>query len=123
MKKNPPSTYVDGFVLCLPKTKLKAYAKVAAAAGAIWREHGALEYRECAADDMRAPGLTPFPQMAGAKRGEVVVFSWAVFKNRRARDAANKKIMADERLQAICSQNLFDYTRMAYGGFKVIVAA
>jgi uncharacterized protein YbaA (DUF1428 family) len=117
-----PTTYVDGFVLCIPKSKLKAYTQVASQAGEIWREHGALEYRECALDDMKAPGLTPFPKLAGAKRGEVVVFSWAVFKTRRARDAANKKIMADERLKGICSANLFDYTRMAYGGFKVIVA-
>jgi uncharacterized protein YbaA (DUF1428 family) len=116
-------TYVDGFVLCIPKRKLKAYVQIASQAGAIWREHGALEYRECAGDDMRAPGLTPFPKMAGAKRGEVVIFAWAVFKSRRARDAANRKIMADERLKSMCEKLLFDYTRMAYGGFKVIVAA
>jgi uncharacterized protein YbaA (DUF1428 family) len=116
------STYVDGFVLCIPKKKLKAYIKIATAAGKIWREHGALEYRECAADDMEAPGLTPFPKMAGAKRGEVVIFSWAVFPSRAQRDRANKKIMADPRMKEICAGMLFDYQRMAYGGFKTIVS-
>ncbi len=118
------STYIDGFVLCVPKTKLKAYIKVATVCGKIWREHGALEYRECALDDMKATGLTPFPKMAKAKRGEVVIFSWAVFKSRQHRDAANKKIMTDPRMQEImpAAGKLFDCSRMAYGGFKTIVS-
>ncbi len=118
------STYTDGFVLCVPKKNLKAYLKVAAQAGKIWREHGALEYRECVGDDMKVKGLLAFPKMAKAKPSEVVVFSWAVFKSRQHRDAANKKIMADPRLSEICdpANPTFDFKRMAYGGFKTVVS-
>jgi uncharacterized protein YbaA (DUF1428 family) len=118
------STYTDGFVLCVPKNKLKAYIKAATQAGKIWREHGALEYRECVGDDMKAPSMVPFPKLAQAKRGEVVVFSWAVFKSRKHRDQANKKIMADPRLAEMCetTSKIFDFRRMAYGGFKTIIS-
>ena len=118
------SQYIDGFVLSVPKNKLAAYQKIAAKAGKIWREHGALEYRECVGDDMEVKGMVAFPKLAKSKRGEVVIFAYAVFKSRKHRDAANKKIMADPRLTALCGDvsAIFDCKRMAYGGFKTIVA-
>ena len=115
--------YIDGFVLSIPQDKLAAYQKIATKAGKIWREHGALEYRECAGDDMAANDMVAFPKMAKAKPGEVVIFAYAVFKSRKHRDAVNKKIFADPRLAAMCGATgpLFDCKRMAYGGFKTIV--
>lgn len=117
--------YVDGFVIPVPKKNLKRYQSVAKKASKIWREHGALSYFECVGDDMKVKGLTAFPKLTGAKASEVVIFSWAVFKSRKDRDKANKAIMADPRVAAMCgeTQNLFDCKRMAYGGFKVIVQA
>jgi uncharacterized protein YbaA (DUF1428 family) len=117
------SQYVDGFVLSVPKDKLAAYKKLSTKAGKIWREHGALEYRECVGDDMEVKGMVAFPKLAKARPGEVVVFSYVVFKSRKHRDAANKKIMADPRLAAMCDETgaIFDSKRMAYGGFETIV--
>jgi uncharacterized protein YbaA (DUF1428 family) len=117
------SQYLDGFVLSIPKDKLAAYKKVATKAGKIWREHGALEYRECVGDDMEVKDMVAFPKLAKAKPNEVVIFSYAVFKSRQHRDAVNKKIMADPRLAAMCGATgaIFDYKRMAYGGFKTLV--
>ena len=117
------STYTDCFVLCIPKDKLDDYTKLATTAGHIWREHGALEYRECVGDDMDAKDMVAFPEMAKAGPDEVVIFAWAVFESREHRDATNKKIMADPRMAEMCGATgpLFDCKRMAYGGFKTIV--
>lgn len=117
------SQYIDGFVLSVPKDKLAIYRRIATKAGKIWREYGALEYRECAGDDMEAKDMVAFPKMAKAKPGEVVIFAYAVFESRKHRDAVNKKIMADPRLNAMATEvtGLFDCKKMAYGGFKTIV--
>ena len=117
------SQYIDGFVLSVPKGKLAAYKKIAKKAGKIWREHGALEYRECVGDDMKVKGMVAFPKLAKSKSGEVVIFAYARFESRKHRDAANKKIMADPRLAAMGGEvsAIFDCKRMAYGGFKTIV--
>ena len=117
------SQYIDGFVLSIPKDKLATYKKLATKAGNIWREHGALEYRECVGDDLEAKGMVAFPKLAKSKPGEVVIFAYAVFESRKQRDAVNKKIMTDPRIATICgaTSGIFDYKRMAYGGFKSLV--
>lgn len=119
------SQYIDGFVLTVPKKNLAAYKRIATKASKVWRDHGALEYRECVGDDMNIPGMVAFPKLTKAKPGEVVVFAWAVFKSRKHRDAANKKIMADPRLAAMCEEvkAVFDCSKMAYGGFTTLVHA
>ena len=115
--------YVDGFVLPVPKKNLAAYRRLAQKAGKIWKELGALEYRECAGDDLGVKFGTPFPRGIRAKRGETVVFSWIVYRSRAHRDAVNKKVMKDERIQKMCDPNSmpFDAQRMLYGGFEVLV--
>lgn len=118
--------YVDGFVLSVPKAKLAAYKKMASQAGKIWREHGALEYKECVGEDLASAKkhkMVSFTDLAGAKKTEVVVFAYVVFKSRAHRDKVNAKVMADERLKDACSGDIFDYTRMAYGGFDALVDA
>ncbi len=117
--------YVDGFVLCVPKKSLVAYRRLAQKAGKIWREHGALEYRECVGDDLKVKMGLPFPKLAKTKPGETVVFSWIVYKSRAHRDRVNAKVMKDPRLTASMDMNNmpFDCKRMAYGGFKVLVDA
>lgn len=117
--------YVDGFVLLVPKKNLKAYAKMAAASGKIWKEHGALEFRECVSDDMQVHCGIPFPQLAKAKPTETVIFSWIVFKSKAHRDKVNAKVMKDPRLNQMMEGEKmpFDPERMAYGGFKVLVQA
>ncbi len=119
------SQYIDGFVLTVPKKNLAAYRKIATKASKVWRDHGALEYRECVGDDMKVQGTVAFPKLAKAKPGEVVIFAYVVFKSRRHRDAANKKIMADPRIGAMCDEvkAVFDCSKMAYGGFKTLVHA
>ena len=116
--------YVDGYVLPVPKKNLQAYFRIAKKAGKIWREHGALEYRECAGDDLKVEGLLPFPRLAKVKNGETVVFSWIVFKSREHRNRVNAKVIKDPRLAAICDPKStpFDVKRMAYGGFKMMVS-
>ena len=117
--------YVDGFVLPVAKKNLKAYQKIASTACKVWMKHGALAYFEAAGDDMNVPGMVAFPAMAGAKPNEVVIFAWATFKSKVARDKANKKIMVDPQMVKLMAQMKakppMDYSRMAYGGFKVIV--
>ena len=115
--------YVDGFVLPVPKANLAAYRRMARKAGKVWIEHGALEYRECVADDVKPGKLTSFPQSVQLKDDEVVVFSWIVFTSRRQRDRINAKVMADPRLAEMMSgKNMpFDGRRMVWGGFKTIV--
>ena len=116
-------SYVDGFVLPVPARSLDAYKKLARKAGKIWLEYGALHYVECVADDVQPGKVTSFPQSVQLKKGEVVVFSWIVYRNRRDRDRINKKVMADPRLEAMADpKNLpFDAMRMFWGGFKPMV--
>jgi uncharacterized protein YbaA (DUF1428 family) len=116
-------SYVDGYVLAVPKKKVAAYRRMAMKAGKIWREHGALEFRECVADDVKPGKLTSFPQSVKLKTNEVVVFSWIVFKSRAQRDRVNKKVMEDPRLKDMMDPKAmpFDAKRMIYGGFKAIV--
>lgn len=115
--------YVDGFVLPLPKDKIDAYRRIARKANKIWRDHGALECRECIADDMDVKLGLPFPRMAKCKPGETVVFSWIVFKSRAHRDRVNAQVMKDPRMAKMMDAAAmpFDCKRMCYGGFKVIV--
>lgn len=115
--------YVDGFILPLPKRKLDEYRRGARKAGKIWIEHGALEYRECIAEDVKPGKVTSFPQGVKLKRGEAVVFSWIVFKSRAHRDKVNKKVLEDPRIADIMDADSmpFDGQRMVYGGFDVIV--
>jgi uncharacterized protein YbaA (DUF1428 family) len=115
--------YVDGFVLPVPKSKLGAYRRIAKKAGKIWREHGALEYRECVGEDLKVPWALPFPRGIKIKPGETVVFSWILYKSRAHRDAVNKKVMADPRLNADMNNMPFDVKRMMYGGFEIMVDA
>ena len=116
-------SYVDGFVLPVPKRKLAAYRRMAQKAGKVWRDHGALEFRECVADDVKPGKLTSFPQSVKLKKGETVFFSYIVFKSRAHRDRVNAKVMKDPRLNAMGDMKdmPFDVKRMIYGGFKVLV--
>ena len=115
--------YVDGFVLPVPTRNLDAYRRMARKAGKIWREHGALEYRECLADDVQVGEVTSFPRSVQLKRGETVVFAWIVFKSRAHRDRVNAKVMKDPRLAEMMDAKAmpFDAKRMIYGGFEVVV--
>jgi len=116
-------SYVDGFVLAVPKDNLAAYRRIATKAGKIWMEHGALAYWECAADDVPEGKVTSFPKSVKLKDGEVVVFSWIVYPSRAQRDRINKKVMADPRLASMMDPKSmpFDGKRMIFGGFKPIV--
>ena len=117
--------YVDGFVLALPKRKVKAYVQIARKAGKVFKDHGALEYREALGDDLKVKWGMPFPKAIRARAGETVVFSWIVYKSRAHRDSVNKKVMKDKRLAAMMDPKSmpFDMKRMAYGGFKIAVDA
>jgi uncharacterized protein YbaA (DUF1428 family) len=117
--------YVDGFVVPVPTKNLAAYRRMASTAGKVWREHGALEYIECVADDVKPGKYTSFPQSVKLKRGETVVFSWIVYKSRKDRDRVNAKVMKDPRLAAMMNPKAlpFDGKRMFWGGFKVLVEA
>jgi uncharacterized protein YbaA (DUF1428 family) len=115
--------YVDGYVLPVPKKNLAAYRRMAAKAGKVWREHGALEFRECVGEDLKTQKIKSFPQLVKPKRGETVMFSWIVFKSRAHRDAVNAKVMKDPRLAKMMDMKAipFDSKRMVYGGFNVMV--
>ena len=115
--------YIDAFVLPIPKKNVAAYRNMARKAGKIWREHGALEYRECVGDDFKVPMGVPFPRLSKAKKGETVFFSFIVYKSRAHRDSVNKKVMKDPRMDKMMSMKAmpFDVRRMAYGGFKALV--
>ena len=113
--------YVDGFLLPVPKKNLEAYRRMAQKAGKVWKEHGALEFRECAGDDLNTKMGLPFPSTIKVKRNETVVFSWIVYKSRAHRDRVNAKVMKDPRLDEMMDAMPFDPERMAYGGFKVMV--
>jgi uncharacterized protein YbaA (DUF1428 family) len=116
--------YVDGFVVPVPKRKVDAYRRMARKAGKIWREHGALEYKECVADDVKRGKVTSFPQSVKLKRGETVAFSWIVYRSRAHRDKVLAKVMADPRFAEMGDPKdmPFDMKRMFFGGFEVIVA-
>ena len=111
-------SYVDGFVLAVPKANLDDYKTLANKGGAVWMEHGALAYVECVGDDVPYGELTSFPRAVQAKDNETVVFSWIVYPDRATRDAASKKIMEDPRLKKMMENPPFDGKRMIFGGFK-----
>jgi uncharacterized protein YbaA (DUF1428 family) len=114
--------YVDGFVVPVPKDKIDAYRDLARTAGEVWREYGALEYRECIADDVKPGKVTSFPQSVQLKPDEVVVFSWIVYKDRAHRDAVNDKVMKDPRIAGQDPKSMpFDGKRMIYGGFDTLI--
>jgi len=115
--------YVDGFILPVPKKKVGAYRRLARKCGRIWKEYGALEYVECVADDVKAGKFTSFPQSVKLKPGEVVWYSWIVYKSRKHRDQVNAKVMKDPRLAATMDPKAmpFDSKRMIYGGFRTMV--
>jgi len=119
-------SYVDGFVIPVPKKNVAAYRKIARLAGKVWREHGALDYRECVADDAPMGKLTSFPRSVKMKPTETVVFSYILYKSRKHRDSVNAKVMKDKRLAKMMMNPKampFDAKRMIYGGFKTIVQA
>jgi uncharacterized protein YbaA (DUF1428 family) len=113
--------YVDGFLLAIPARKLAVYRRISTLAGKVWKAHGALEYRECIGDDLTEKGAAAFQKRVKAKRGEVVVFSWIVYKSKADRKRVLKKVFADKRLKMDPKDMPFDMKRMSYGGFKVIV--
>jgi uncharacterized protein YbaA (DUF1428 family) len=115
--------YVDGFLVPVPKKKLDDYIRISKRAGKVWRDHGALEYRECAGEDLSVKGMGSFPKMLKVKPGETVVFAWIVYKSRAHRDRVNAKVTKDPRLAEMMQGTAmpFDVKRMLYGGFEVIV--
>jgi uncharacterized protein YbaA (DUF1428 family) len=114
--------YVDGFVVPVPKKRLGEYKKMAKLASKVWREYGALDYRECVADDVQFGKRTSFPRSVKQKPAETVVFAWITYKSRSHRDAVNKKVMKDKRLMNFDPKKMpFDARRMFWGGFKTIV--
>ena len=115
--------YVDGFVIPVPKKKVEAYCRMSRKAGKIWKEHGALEYRECVGDDLTVKMGISFSRMMKLKPSETVVFSWIVYKSRQHRDRVNAKVMADPRLHKLCKPDdtPFDCDRMSSGGFQIKV--
>jgi uncharacterized protein YbaA (DUF1428 family) len=114
--------YVDGFIVAVPKKNVAAYRKMSTKAGKIWREYGALDYREWIADDVKVGKLTSFPRSVKQKPGETVVFAWITYKSRADRNRINKKVMADPRLSGMDMKKMpFDAKRMIYGGFKVMI--
>ncbi len=115
--------YVDGFVIPLPKKSIEAYKDISSKCGAIWREHGALEFRECIGEDVKPGKLTSFPQSVNLEPDEIVVFSWIVYESRAQRDAVNDKVMKDPRMAEMMKPEAmpFDGKRMIYGGFDMLV--
>jgi uncharacterized protein YbaA (DUF1428 family) len=115
--------YIDGFVLPLPQKNVETYRQVARKCGAIWREHGALQFRECIADDVKPGKLTSFPQSVNLEADETVVFSWIVYESRAHRDEVNDKVMKDPRMADMMqpASMPFDGKRMIYGGFEMLV--
>ena len=116
--------YVDGFVVPVPKKNLQAYRSMARKAGKVWREHGALDFRESVADDVKVGKWTSFPRSVKLKPGETVIFSWIVYKSRAHRDRVNAKVMKDPRMNNPEMQKAmpFDMKRMCFGGFRVLVS-
>lgn len=114
-------SYVDGFIVAVPKRNIEAYKAMAMTAGKVWREHGALAYVECVGDDVPYGERTSFPRAVQAKEDEVVCFSWIVYRSREERDAVNRKVMADPRLESMMKDAPFDAKRMIFGGFEVFL--
>ena len=117
--------YVDGFVVPVPEKNIDAYCRISQQASKVWKEHGALEYRECVGDNLKVEMGMPFTSTVKLKRGETVVFAWIVYKSRAHRDAVNAKVMKDPRMAKMMEGGPcpFDVKRMVYGGFRVIVDA
>ena len=113
-------TYVDGFLLAVPKANLEAYKAMARTARDVWKEYGAIDYAECMGDDVPYGELTSFPRAVQAKDDEVVIFSWITYESRARRDEILAKAMADARLQDDCWKDVFDGKRMIYGGFEMM---
>jgi uncharacterized protein YbaA (DUF1428 family) len=115
--------YVDGFLVPVPKKNLQVYRRIATQAGKVWREHGALDYKECVADDVKPGKVTSFPQSVKLKKNEAVWFSWIIYRSKADRKRILKKVMADKRLAKMMDPKAmpFDMKRMIYGGFKVMV--
>ena len=113
--------YIDGYLLSVPQANIEAYRKMAELAGSIWLEHGALEFRECVADDIDGEGFASFSAAAVARAGETVVFSWIAFASKAERDRINAKVMADPRLNSMSCEGVFDFKRMCWGGFATLV--
>ena len=118
-------SYVDGFVIPVPKNKMKAYLAMARKAGKVWKDHGALAFHESVADDVKVGKWTSFPQSVKLKAGETVIFSWITYRSRAHRDRVNSKVMKDPRLAKMMNPKAlpFDGKRMIFGGFKILVAA
>lgn len=116
-------SYVDGFVLAVPKDNVEAYRKMAAKAGEVWREKGAIEYVECVGDDVKPGELTSFPQSVDLKDDETVVFAWIRYESRAERDRINAEVMEDPRMKEEMDQEVFDSKRMFWGGFETLVDA
>ncbi len=115
--------YVDGFVMPLPKSNLDRYREVATSAGELWIEHGALDYKECLAEDVEVGEVTSFPRSVKRKDDETVIFAWITYESRAHRDEVNARVMDDERMKALMDPagEIADYKRMIYGGFEMIV--
>ena len=115
--------YVDGFIIAVPKKNLDQYRRLAEACAKIWREYGALEVRECVADDVKMGKLTSFPRAVLRKPSETVIFAWIVYKSRADRDRINAKVMKDPRMAEMMENEKapFDAKRMIFGGFEVMV--
>jgi uncharacterized protein YbaA (DUF1428 family) len=115
--------YVDGYLMVVPKKNLRIYRKIAKMAGDIWKEYGALEYRECAGDDLDSKWGVPYPRLLKLKRGETAVFSWIVYKSRAERNRVNAKVMKDPRMSKMMDPKkpIFNIKRMSFGGFNVLV--
>lgn len=116
------SQYVDGFLLSVPQDKIEDYRKVAEIAGKVWKEHGALEYRECVGDDLEHENMVSLRTSAGTREGEVVVFAWILYASKEERNRINEAVMNDPRLKDTCPEGLFDFSRMAWGGFATLVS-
>ena len=116
--------YVDGYVLPIQTKHVEEYRRIARKAGKVWREHGALDYRECVGDDLDVKSGVSFPRRFNAKPGETVIFAWIVFQSRAHRDRVNKKVMKDPRLAKMMDAKSmpFELKRMVYGGFKTLVS-
>ncbi|WLS07819.1 DUF1428 family protein [Shinella sumterensis] len=111
-------TYVDGFVLAVPKANIEAYKEMARTAGDVWKELGAVDYVECIGDDVPYGEMTSFPRAVQARDDEVVIFSWITYASREKRDEINAKVMKDPRMQGDAWKEVFDGKRMIYGGFR-----